>query len=66
MIETPTKPQFQLSSMPWKNVWVNILYGAAVIERPDFDQWKKLVFVNEQNTVKVRLQASLNQKLSFA
>ena len=27
---------------------------------------KKLVFVNEQNTVKVGLQASLNQKLSFA
>ena len=41
VIETRTKPQFQPSSMPWKNVWVNILSGAAVIERPDFDQWKK-------------------------
>ena len=41
VIETPTKSEFQPSSMPWKNVWVNILSGAAVIERPDLDQWKK-------------------------
>ena len=46
VIETSTKPQFQPSSTPWKNVWVNILPGAAVIERPDLDQWKKLVIVN--------------------
>ena len=29
------EPQFQPSSMPSKNVWINILSGAAVIERPD-------------------------------
>ena len=45
MIETPTKPQFQPSSMPWKNVRVNILSGAAVIERPDLDQWKKKLVI---------------------
>ena len=38
---TPTKPQFQPSSMSWKNVWVNILFGAAMIDRPDLDQSKK-------------------------
>ena len=36
VIETPTKPQFQPSSMPWNKVWVNILSWAAVMERPDF------------------------------
>ena len=41
VIETPTKPQFQPSSLPWKNVWVNILSGAAVMERPDLPQRKK-------------------------
>ena len=43
MIETPIKPQFPPSSMPLKIVWVNILSGAAVIERPDFTHWKKKI-----------------------
>ena len=41
VMETPTKPQYQPSSMPWKNVWVDILSDAAVIERPDLSPWKK-------------------------
>ena len=49
MIETPTKPQFQHSSMPSKNVGVNILSGAGMIfimEKIHFlnfhgETWKK-------------------------
>ena len=33
VIEPPTKPQFQPLSMSSKNVWVNILSEAAVMER---------------------------------
>ena len=38
MIETPTAPQFQPLSMSSNKVWVDILSGAAVIERPDFSE----------------------------
>ena len=38
VIKTPTKPQFQPFSLPSEKVWVNILSGAAVIERPDLSQ----------------------------
>ena len=41
MIETPTAPQFQPLSMSSNKVWVDILSGAAVIERPDLAQRKK-------------------------
>ena len=41
MIETHTKPQFQPLSIPSKKVRVNILSGAAVMERPDFIIEKK-------------------------
>ena len=41
MIGTPTAPQFQPLSMSWNKVWVDILSEAAVIERPDFSEWKK-------------------------
>ena len=56
VIKTPTKPSFQPLSMPSKKVWANILYGAAVIECPDFIIEKKLVNKNDNIVSNLKLR----------
>ena len=45
VIKTPTKPQFQPFSMPSKKVWANISSRVTVIERLNFDHWKKKLVI---------------------